>query len=612
MVMLNQPSQLKQRAHERLDLLAGIIGSAMDAIIALDDAQRIVLFNAAAERIFACPANEAIGSSIERFIPQRFRTTHSMHVHRFGESELTNRAMGTLGTLWGLRVTGEEFPIEASISKVESGGKKFFTAVIRDITERQRAEEAVRDNEERLRLAIQAGKMYAYEWDVPNNVLVRSPEYVDVLGPTEPRTVTPIPLEQALGRIHPDDRRHIVKAIAERSPQNPTVNLSYRALVPGKAPVWVRSSGRAFFDGQGRMLRVVGMVADVTDQKLAEEKLREYEKAVEGLEEMIVVVDREYRYLVANRKFLSMRHLTREQVVGRFAHEIVSKDAYEAIVKEKLEECFRGKVVRYEMKYTYPEIGERDLLVSYFPIEGTCGIDRAACIFQDITERKRAEEALSGISRKLIEAQEQERARIARELHDDIGQRLSLIIVNLGILEQKIPIERAIEHAEIHNVVDELDQLVTDVHDISHRLHSSKLEHLGLVAAIKGFCKEFAEKQRVEIDVQTHDLADSISPEISVSLFRVLQEALHNAVKYSGVAHFDVALSQSSGEIQLTVRDRGAGFDLDHAMKGRGLGLASMQERLRLIDGELSIKSQLGSGTTIHASVPIKSGKEVA
>jgi PAS domain S-box-containing protein len=124
-----------------------------------------------------------------------------------------------------------------------------------------------------------------------------------------------------------------------------------------------------------------------SEHKLAQDRLQEYERAVEGVEEMIVVVDREYRYVIANDKFLKMRNMTKGQVVGHFAHEVLGKGVFDAVVKEKLDECFhQGKVVRYEMKYTYPELGERDIFVSYFPIEGVAGIDRIACIVQDITD----------------------------------------------------------------------------------------------------------------------------------------------------------------------------------------------------------------------------------
>ena len=137
----------------------------------------------------------------------------------------------------------------------------------------------------------------------------------------------------------------------------------------------------------------MAIVQDITESKRTEERLREYERVVEGLEEMIVVVDRDYRYVLANRAFLSHRGMKKDQLVGRQVDEVLHADALE-LVKQKLDECFQGKVVQYHMKYEYPELGERDLFVSYFPIEGADGIDRIASVLQDITERKRAEEAL--------------------------------------------------------------------------------------------------------------------------------------------------------------------------------------------------------------------------
>jgi signal transduction histidine kinase len=140
---------------------------------------------------------------------------------------------------------------------------------------------------------------------------------------------------------------------------------------------------------------------------------------------------------------------------------------------------------------------------------------------------------------------------------------------------------------------------------MSHELHSSKLEYLGIAAAMRGFCQEFGEQQKVEIDFKTHDLPSPLSPDISLALFRVLQEALHNAAKHSGVRHFAVQLWGMLGEIHLTVSDSGAGFDREVAKQSRGLGLISMEERLKLLDGTFSIASQPKRGTTIHARVPL-------
>jgi PAS domain S-box-containing protein len=355
----------------------------------------------------------------------------------------------------------------------------------------------------------------------------------------------------------------------------------------------------------GKPSRVVGVNIDVTDRKLAEEKLREYQRAVEGSEEMIVVVDREYRYLIANRQFLKMRNMTREQVVGHFAHEGLNPGVFEAVVKPKLDECFLGKVVRYEMKYAYPHVGERDLLISYFPIEGDIGVDRIACIASDVTERKQAEAAFSGMSRRLVEAQEQERARIARELHDDINQRLAMLSVELEQLQDN-PSEIQSRLQELRKQTSEISN---DVQSVSRKLHPSRLENLGVVTGIRSWTKEFGQRQQAEINFSS-DVSSPVPSEIGLCLFRVLQEALHNATKHSGVKRIDVQLREESGEIHLIVRDSGRGFDIEAARQGRGLGLTSMQERVRLVNGTIDIQSKPMDGTTILVRVPLELGRD--
>jgi len=142
---------------------------------------------------------------------------------------------------------------------------------------------------------------------------------------------------------------------------------------------------------------------------------------------------------------------------------------------------------------------------------------------------------------------------------------------------------------------------------LSHELHSAKLQYLGIASAMRGFCREFGEQQRLEIEFNAHDLPAPLTADTSLCLFRVLQEALHNSAKHSGAQHFEVRLWGATDEIHLTVKDSGAGFDLDIAKASRGLGLTSMEERLKLLNGTLSIESQSNRGTTIHARVPLGS-----
>jgi signal transduction histidine kinase len=258
------------------------------------------------------------------------------------------------------------------------------------------------------------------------------------------------------------------------------------------------------------------------------------------------------------------------------------------------------------MRYTYPGLGERDLLISNFPIEGPGGVDRVACILQDITERRRAEEALSCMNRRVIEAEERERNRIARDLHEDIGQRLALLAIAVAQLKNDLP-HQAVE------LLDRLDaawkqtlEILTDVKASAHELHSPRLEYLGIAAVMRSFCEEFGERKKVEIDFRSHGLPSLVHGEFSICLFRVLQEALHNGVKHSGVKRFRVQL-WADDEIHLAVSDSGVGFDVEAARRGRGLGLTRMEQRVRLANGTFSIDSQPEKGTTVHVGVPLGS-----
>jgi PAS domain S-box-containing protein len=356
-------------------------------------------------------------------------------------------------------------------------------------------------------------------------------------------------------------------------------------------------------DATGKMVGFSGISRNIAARKRAEERLREYEKAVEGAEDIIGVVDREYRLVLANRQYLKMRNLTREHVVGRFVPEILGKEVFETVIKPKLDECFRGNVVRYEMRFSYPIVGERDLLLSYFPVEAPDGtIDRVACILHDITDRKRVEEARSAMTRRLIEAQEQERSRIGRELHDDINQRLALLAIELEQLRDN-PVE--VSHS-LQQLLEKTYALSHDVQALSHELHSSRLEYLGAVSCMKSWCREFSERQKMEVDFRS-EVSSSLPFEIGLSLLRVLQEALNNAVKHSGVKSVEVQLVEQLDEVHLLVRDSGNGFDIEAARQGNGLGLTSMQERVRLVNGTIALESRPMAGTTIHVRVPFKS-----
>ncbi|HWY71929.1 MAG TPA: MASE1 domain-containing protein [Terriglobales bacterium] len=225
-------------------------------------------------------------------------------------------------------------------------------------------------------------------------------------------------------------------------------------------------------------------------------------------------------------------------------------------------------------------------------------------------DRKLAAEALVSVSRRLIDAQEKERTRIARELHDDISQRVALVANELDQLQKKSDDVPAPVRTLLNELFGRTSEIANDLQSLSHELHSSKLEYLGITAAMRSFCKEFGKQQEVEIDFKSEGLPDSLDLNISICLFRVLQEALHNSAKHSGARHFEVRLWGTSHDIHLTVADSGVGFDGAALKQTEGLGLISMQERLKLLNGTFSIESQPKRGTTIHARVPLDLGEQ--
>jgi signal transduction histidine kinase len=194
--------------------------------------------------------------------------------------------------------------------------------------------------------------------------------------------------------------------------------------------------------------------------------------------------------------------------------------------------------------------------------------------------------------------------RIARELHDDICQRLALLEIELD----KIKYDPELQSPALQHGMEDLTQLTkeigSDVQSISHELHSSKLEILGTAAAMKSFCAEFSRQHNLEVEFSSSNVPFPLSREVSIGLYRVLQEALHNAIKHSRARHFSARLRGENGSVELMVRDFGIGFDPGAVARGRGLGLISMRERINLLNGSLSIESQPMQGTVIRAIVP--------
>jgi PAS domain S-box-containing protein len=393
----------------------------------------------------------------------------------------------------------------------------------------------------------------------------------------------------------------------------------WRAVWPDGSIHWIAGRWQALTDQSGEASRVIGVNIDATQRKRAEEVLLEVNRSLEAQAALlqsredllkifvknvpagVAMLDRDMRYLQVSDRWCADYSVDSSQVVGRSHYELFPD------MPPRWEEMHRralnGETLRADEDRWDREDGTTWVCWEIRPWRTPSGLVGGILIFaEDITHRKQMEETISGMNRRLIESQEQERARIGRELHDDINQRLAMLAIELEQLQDN--------PSEVQNRVQELRKTTSEISDdvqaLSHELHSSKLEYLGVVAGIKSWCNEFAERQRMEINFNGH-VSTPIPHEVGICLFRVLQEGLHNAAKHSGVKQVEVQFAEHSDTIQLAILDSGRGFDVEAAREGRGLGLTSMQERVKLLNGTITIESRPKCGTSIHVRIPLLS-----
>jgi PAS domain S-box-containing protein len=372
-------------------------------------------------------------------------------------------------------------------------------------------------------------------------------------------------------------------------------------------------------DPAGRIIGCSKIARDITEAKQAEAALRQSEqRAEEALREseerfrliantapvMIWMsgADREITFL--NQIWLDYTGRPLETTLGRQQADVLHPDEAERCREVYWKAFEQREPFRMEHRLRRHDGEYRWVVTAGVPRFNDGSFAGYIGTAVDITEQKLAEEALSTVSQRLIEAHEEESTRIARELHDDINQRLALVNVRLGYLKPG-PASATDLEREIGEVSREIVDLTSDIQALSHRLHPAKLELLGLEASAAGFCEEMSSRHGLAIDVHFENIPKTLPREISLCLYRVMQEALQNVVKHSESRQARVSLNGRSNAIDLTVTDSGTGFDPLEAMRGPGLGLTSMKERLKAIGGQLSIHSQRGHGTTIHAVAPL-------
>jgi PAS domain S-box-containing protein len=415
-------------------------------------------------------------------------------------------------------------------------------------------------------------------------------------------------------RLHPGDRPRVLKKLeAYLAGTEQEFWEEYRIQRKDGTYVWVLDRGIAIWDEQGRAVRMVGAETDITWRKEAEEALRrreyEFRALADNVPALFSYIGLDQRYRFVNKRYEELFGRPNEELIGHSVRELLGPDGY-VEVQPYLERALTGEPVSFEYVLQAPGASTHYLSAQYVPDRDEQGQVRGVfALLGDITALKTSEAALRELSAKLLRVQEEERRRLARDLHDDVTQRLAALTLELhgmGRYAVEIGCDPSVV-SHVKGLGASVERLTTDVQQLAHQLHPSILEHVGLEAAVREHVDEFATRTGLAVEVLAREVPHPLPLEQATCLYRVLQESLQNVRKHAQATNVLVRLLGTSRGVGLCVHDDGRGIEnVDSGVSRKGLGLTSMMERVGMLKGTFRLRTKPGDGTEIHAWVPIE------
>ena len=571
---------------------------------------RIVFANAAAaELLAATSAADLAGRSLQEFFTDLSREQLAPHLATEGRPRPYSHV--DLQLLVAGRVR------DVDLSSVWLPGEDAVQITLRDITERTAREIRLRESEERLTLAFAGAQEGVWDWDLETDAVVYSTRWKAMLGYADEEIEPHVSAWERL--LHPDDSAAALQAVTGLSRGDDTYRVECRLRHKDGHFVHVLSRGFPVRrQSDGRVIRIVGTHLDLTERKQAEDALRESEErltlAFAGAQEGVWDWNLETGAVVYSQRWKEMLGYDAEDIephVSAWERLLHPDDRPRA---QQVNLGVMGGQPSYEAEFRlrhknghYVHVLSRGLPVRRQP-DGP--VVRIVGTHLDLTERKRIEEgqererverARTELLTRLVFAQEDERRRIAREMHDQFGEHLTALAQRIGLLKDATRGQSDLDaHIEALDAV--AQRLDRDVDYLVWELRPTALDDLGLRAALSNYVKDWSQRVGVPAQVHTTGLVDDrLSSEIETTLYRITQEALTNVARHAKASHVEIILERRGDAVVLVVEDNGTGFEPDEAavQDGHGFGLLGMRERAALVGATLQIESAPGQGTTI-------------
>jgi PAS domain S-box-containing protein len=648
-------ANLSLEASAMASLLVDVFESALDAIITVDQQQKIVLFNQAAEAMFGWTRQDVMQQPFEMLIAQRFRLAHAGHVDTFGATDATARRMGGLTVICGLRANGEEFPLHISVSQVLTSAGKLFSATVRDIT-------ALQTSQERLRL-LEASISHlddmvmitdANATDEPGQRIVfvnaafeRHTGYssAEVMGKTPRLLQGPMSQRTEIDRIGAAIRtwQPVRAELINYTKSGKTfwveVDIVPMADTVGVITHWVcvhRKIGKrkrieqALADAAGentRLLKEVNELNTVLDRKIAERtEALERQKALfhalaEQAPQVIWMLDLQGAVTYLNRAWLDMMGGPLEQWTGlqwiaAFHPEDRSGLEENWLRAQATGQPFSGtrRVLRpdgrvHTMSYRGAPVRDASGAVIFW-----VGIDADVTEFKQIEtalrerneELGRSERALRKLSSRQMAIKEVERRRIAQEIHDELGQRLTVLRIDVALLPQAVQADPGLLlPSSVTLLKDQIDDILAVVRDLAGKLRPAAID-LGLSLAAEALVENFQSSLGIPCSLSDQLPADLVLDEPrAIGIFRILQESMTNVARHARADGIHIGLSVLNDHVLLQVHDDGQGFNALAEGSQPGFGLLGMRERAASLGGHVDVSSRPGQGTTVEARIPL-------